>query len=165
MVFDNFAQNFLKKDTITADALLLEAESELKKLENKIKSLEEDALKFKQLIKNFTFKNKSATAEYFDYNCKFSELESSNQILINKIIALLESATDKDFEVPVRYIISKISIIENHQDVLRCIQWLINKMILSRNSKNYKIVKGSSWETRHQIAIDGTNSSDSGIKN
>jgi hypothetical protein len=164
MEFDNFAQNFLKKQTITADILISEAEIELQKLEGKIKALEEDAFKFKQLIKNFTVKSKTQAAEYFDYNCEFSSLDNSSKNLINKIIALFEGSQEK--EIPVRFIINNISIIENHQDGLRCIQWLINKMILSRNNKNYKIIKGSSWETKNDLmSIDDTVSSETGTKN
>lgn len=149
MNFNNFAEKYLNKEKFVISDLILEAEKNLKSIEGQINDLEKEASKYKQFIKDISNKTKNQYNDSFDYYCNFNMLNDSYQNIIDKIINLFESGDDTQ-ELTTKFIISKISLIEDHAEVIKSLQWLINKSILVRNN-NFKFIKGDKWEIKDTI--------------
>lgn len=148
MKFNDFASKYLSQKDLVISQLISEAEENLSSIEDEISSLKNETLKYKQFIKDFSVKTKSSYQDSFDYYCDYSLLTDKYKSLLDKIINLF-SKTDES-ELGTKSIINQVSKIELHAEVLKALQWLINKKILTRNS-NYKFIKGEQWEAKKEI--------------
>lgn len=148
MNFNDFANKYTSKNNFVIPDLISEAEKNLQALENQVQLLQSECAKYKQFIKEISLKTKNNYNDSFDYYCNFNVLNDNYQKIIDKIIKLFDS--DNEIELSTKDIINKVFNIEHHSDVLKSLQWLINKSILNRNL-NFKFIKGDKWQSKNLI--------------